>query len=508
MNRINIWKQYILKNHPVLWMSGIHLILPLLCLIFIAGFAYGYSFNYTQSLSGMFAFVTVASVIALIIIVIWQYFRFMKEVTFRQLVKYYGLCVAVYLSTIVAFSSPVIGFEKKLAGSNERVIKEQLVNYQVYVLARTLQPFYKQDSCSFKAWQSCNPGLIFFYPTDWEINRMLEQCPGAKKHPLLFRESITDSLSRYGFLRGDAGATVFSQALADTARAMPDTASVRAIEDTVIQTYSTDKTAEQALAEGRERQLQKMTNINASGDMYFPIKVRLESINRAAKLVADDSVGYFYHRYVEPQAAFTKDFKMETGRYIAKFDSADLNEEAHRQFNNIFAAQVSALRDNFEFKQRGSYGNLLGLIILIVLISALSILVITARFRIEALLSPVATLLCWAVLILLQQQIDPEDRESLALTMIFVAVGAIIIYWVRDMNIRSVNWLRSLLLHVANLSTLFLQYIVFLYLDSEVFHSSQISLVYPLVLGLISLLLNVFFVYQYYRHMRLPMRNR
>jgi DMSO/TMAO reductase YedYZ heme-binding membrane subunit len=138
----------------------------------------------------------------------------------------------------------------------------------------------------------------------------------------------------------------------------------------------------------------------------------------------------------------------------------------------------------------------------------LSILVITARFRIEALLSPVATLIPWAVLIFIMQQIKESRGGSLNFSLMFIGIAAIVIYWIRDMNITSINWLRALLLHVANLSTLFILYLSLLYLEKDNDFFTEKTLFYPVMLGITALLLNVFFLYQYYRHMHLPMKNK
>ena len=147
-------------------------------------------------------------------------------------------------------------------------------------------------------------------------------------------------------------------------------------------------------------------------------------------------------------------------------------------------------------------------LILLVIISIISSLILTARFKNEALLSTLAGIIPWGIFVYILKMLDLTNNNSEYYSILMVIPSIFIgFYWIKNKYLKSITWKRALFLHITNLSAIFVLFVLYEYLEYEYRYNNNEEIQLALALSVLALLLNVFFLYQYHRHLHLPKKS-
>lgn len=506
-NLLERWKQYILKNHPVLWMTGFHLVVPLLIPVIILGFLWGYYNDFTMNIETLFIVNIIIVSISLITIVAWQYFRFMKEVTLQQLYKYFAICILIYFFTILAAFSPLKGFEQKIddffsknnIANSQDFITNQILDYKIYILAKGLKPFYDENKCYFNEW--LDRKFLDIYWTDSRILiKSIGNCP-INNHN--FEEYIFNITKELSVLNFDDPLLNYSNYLNDTdLDGVFDTydlcVDLQGSQDNYGCPITNKPIISEVTIEELMDKIQKVRFAAYGGNEKYYDEIfsnSIANIERSANLVINNKLDSLENTIVT-----SKLLPSTFEGLVAKLVDPGTQLYYRYSINEIFNKMRSNAYSNESFKR--DHVLLYTILIMLVLVSVISSLIVTSRFKVEAMVSPLVGFILWILYVSMITELFNIRGDELYLFIIVLPIIVIFLYWIRNCRLKSITVFRSLLLHISNLSLITILFFIWLWNNDDIIFENESLL--AIILAGLALSINFLFLRQYHKHMHLP----
>lgn len=541
IERIKKWNFYILKNHPIIWMSGLHILIPILIPLLFIGFNLGTVFNldyigylddirsYRQTEETIFIILLILCILSLVTLITWQFYRFKKEINYLSLVKYYFACVIIYFVMIVTFFSPVadIIHEKTAYFEDFKLNQEREISGTIYydsikeaeaktfILAKGLKRFYDEDSCYFNEWKSNNDLVKFNFGSG--VNIPSSECTIADKN---FKDFFIRINTAIHYLNFDDPIGV--QAINNLESLDRDSDGILNMYDWCEQesglatNYGCSEKANDATI--KDKLIEKIRSVRMNMQYDYNRNV-FDKYLKSEKYIGD-AIKLIVNEGDNLNESFSI---FQASSYLSSIMSFDINNlEYDFEYKKTFIQEyymgvrkLIAAKENYNMmyipptKGLEPYQELLSTaLILLVIISIISSLILTARFKNEALLSTLAGIIPWGIFVYILKMLDLTNNNSENYSILMVIPSIFIgFYWIKNKYLKSITWKRALFLHITNLSAIFVLFVLYEYLEYEYRYNNNEEIQLALALSVLALLLNVFFLYQYHRHLHLPKKS-